>query len=98
MLTEFQQAMAAAVESLSPGEVVSFGDIAASAGRPNASRAAGNLLSGSMDTLPWWRVVYSDGRLPPCNPSLQVERLEEEGVRLEGCRVVQSPRGRFATT
>ncbi|MEM0927085.1 MAG: MGMT family protein [Planctomycetota bacterium] len=97
MLTEFQQRMVNAIDALRPGEVVSFGDIAAAAGRPNASRAAGNLLSQSMDTLPWWRVVYGDGRLPPCNPSLQAERLAEEGVSIHRCRVSSSPLGRFST-
>lgn len=95
MLTDFQQRMAAAVDKLRPGEVVSFGDVAAAAGRPDASRAAGRMLSESTDTLPWWRVVYSDGRLPPCNPSLQAERLAEEGVELRGFRIVRSPLGRF---
>ena len=95
MLTEFEQAMAAAVENLEPGQVVSFGDIAAAAGRPNASRAAGRMLSRSADTLPWWRVVYGSGHLPPCNPSLQADRLTAEGVQLKGFRVVESPLGRF---
>ncbi|MEM6474166.1 MAG: MGMT family protein [Planctomycetota bacterium] len=96
MLTEFQQRMAEAVDSLRPGEVVSFGDIAKAAGRPAASRAAGNMLANSMDTLPWWRVVYSDGRLPPCNPSVQAERLEDEGVKMSGFRVTSAPLGRFS--
>lgn len=96
MLTEFQQRMAAAVDETVAGEVVSFGDIAAAAGRPNASRAAGNLLAKFPGDLPWWRVVYSDGRLPACNPSVQTERLAEEGVHLKGCRVIYSPKGRFA--
>lgn len=96
-MTEFQERLTAAVEKLKPGQVVSFGDIAAAAGRPKASRAAGNLLAGSLDTLPWWRVVYSSGHLPPCNPSVQAERLENEGVTLNGFRVVKSPRGRFAS-
>jgi methylated-DNA-protein-cysteine methyltransferase-like protein len=87
--------MASAVGKLRRGEVVSFGDIAAAAGRPNASRAAGQMLSQSTDTLPWWRVVYSDGHLPPCNPSVQSERLIDEGVTLKGFRVVSSPLGRF---
>lgn len=95
MLTEFERAMAEAVDKLEPGQVVSFGDIAAAAGRANASRAAGRMLSRSEDTLPWWRVVYSSGHLPPCNPSLQAERLAAEGVRLEGFRVVEAPSGRF---
>lgn len=96
-MTEFQQKLADAVLNLSPGEVVSFGDIAAKAGRPNASRAAGNLLANSLDTLPWWRVVYSNGQLPPCNPSVQSERLVDEGVQLSGFRVTKSPHGRFST-
>lgn len=95
MVTEFQQQMADAVNSLRPGQVVSFGDIASLAGRPRASRAAGKMLSQSMDTLPWWRVVYSSGHLPPCNPSVQSERLADEGVQLDGFRVVESPLGRF---
>ena len=95
-MTEFQQRLTLAVEKLKPGQVVSFGDIAAAAGRPKASRAAGNLLAGSLDTLPWWRVVYGSGHLPPCNPTVQAERLEKEGVTLRGFRVIQSPHGRFA--
>lgn len=94
--TELQQAITSAVLDLDEGEVVSFGDIAARAGRPNASRAAGAVLARSEDTLPWWRVVYSDGHLPPCNPSLQAERLVDEEVELKGFRVIRSPSGRFA--
>jgi methylated-DNA-protein-cysteine methyltransferase-like protein len=93
--TLLQQQIALAAESLGEGEVVSFGDLAARAGRPNAARAAGAVLANSADTLPWWRVVYSDGHLPPCNPGLQAERLADEGVELRGYRVVRSPKGRF---
>ncbi|KAA5547037.1 cysteine methyltransferase [Roseiconus nitratireducens] len=96
MLTQFQQRMSDAVRDLRRGEVVSFGDVAAAAGRPTAARAAGRLLSQGCDDLPWWRVVYSDGRLPPCNPSLQAERLQEEGVQLQGFQVRRAALGRFA--
>ena len=94
--TPLQQQIAMAVESLQQGEVVSFGDVAARAGRPDAARAAGAVLANSADTLPWWRVVYSDGHLPPCNPGLQAERLSSEGVDLRGFRVIGAPIGRFA--
>lgn len=94
--TLLQQRIALAVESLQEGEVVSFGDLAARAGRPDAARAAGAVLANSADTLPWWRVVYSDGHLPPCNPGLQAERLADEGVDLSGYRVIRAPAGRFA--
>ena len=81
---------------LRPGEVVSYGDVAALAGYPSAARAAGAALANCPDTLPWWRVVYGDGHLPRCNPSLQAERLAAEGVVLKGFRVVSAPQGRFS--
>lgn len=92
----FEQRMWRVVEQLSDGEVVSFGDIAGRAGRPRASRAAGRMLSKIRDSdLPWWRVVYSDGKLPACNPTLQTERLEAEGVSVENGKVITAPMGRF---
>ena len=93
--TPIQDAVTTAVLELMEGEIVSFGDIARKAGHPRAARAAGTILSKSGDTLPWWRVVYADGHLPPCNPGLQAERLIAEGVQVHGFRVLASPLGRF---
>ena len=93
--TPIQQAVSMAVLNLASGEIVSFGDIAVKAGYPGAARAAGAVLAKSGDALPWWRVVYSDGQLPPCNPGLQAERLAAEGVQMRGFRVLSSPAGRF---
>ena len=101
--TPLEQSLTIAVASLREGEVVSYGDIAVRAGRPRAPRAAGAFLARSVatlarsvSTLPWWRVVYSDGRLPSCNPTLQTRCLEEEGVLVRGGRVRLAPFGRFA--
>ena len=94
--TSLERFFTIAVASLKEGEVVSFGDIAARVGRPAAARAAGAFLSKSIATVPWWRVVYADGRLPPCNPKLQTELLQEEGVTVRDARVRRSPLGRFA--
>lgn len=85
----------AVLETLKAGEVVSYADVAEKAGHRGAARATGSVLSDCPETLPWWRVVYANGFLPPCNPSLQAERLAEEGVVLHGFRVVSSPHGRF---
>lgn len=93
--TPLEQAITIAVASLREGEVVSYGDVADRAGRPDAPRAAGALLSKSMATLPWWRVVYASGKLAPCNPELQAQKLAEEGVSVRNGRVVASPLGRF---
>ena len=94
--TEFEQALIIAAAKLKEGEVVSFGDLAARAGRPDAPRAAGALLSKGMTDLPWWRVVYSNGRLAPCDPDTQQARLEEEGCVVQNGRVTSSPKGRFS--
>ena len=67
--TKIENDISTAVLALSKGEIVSFGDVAAKAGHPKAARAAGAVLAKSGDALPWWRVVYADGQVPPCNPS-----------------------------
>lgn len=76
---DFEVAVARVLERLSPGEVVSYGEVADEAGFPGAARAVGNLLSRS-DGLPWWRVVTSDGRLVPGHERRQAELLRAEGV------------------
>jgi len=93
--TELEQALTIAAASLREGEVISYGDLASRAGRPDAPRAAGALLSKSLTTLPWWRVVYSDGRLAPCDPATQQDHLESEGCVVKNGRVFSSPLGRF---
>lgn len=95
---DFVDACLDAVADLRVGEVISYGDAAARAGRPGAARAAGAVLSRSMGSVPWWRVVYSDGRLPECDPAGQIERLTAEGVIVENRRVRRSPLGRFASS
>lgn len=100
MSSDFERRLTLAVASLREGEVVSFGDIAAKAGKPNAPRAAGSFLSKTKLKLPWWRVVYSNGSLPQCDVITQKQRLQSEGVVVSEQRIVSSPLGRFriATT
>lgn len=93
--TQFEAEIRRVVSFLAPGEVVSYGDVAHDAGRPRAARAVGAFLSQGEQGLPWWRVVYSDGRLPPANPKVQTERLREEDVVVRNRRVIESPLGRF---
>lgn len=83
---DFRACVVATVAQLLPGEVCSYGDIAADAGFPGAARAVGSVLASSHG-LPWWRVVYADGRLAPGHEAEQAERLAAEGVDLEGGRV-----------
>lgn len=94
--SEFEQRMLVAVAALREGEVVSYGDIAAKAGRPNAPRAAGRFLAKSRYQIPWWRVVYSSGAIAECNLPKQANKLSMEGVEIRNQKVVHSPLGRFA--
>jgi len=75
------------IRALRPGEVVTYGEVAADAGRPGAARAVGHLLATRPADLPWWRVVAANGRLVPGHEAEHARRLAAEGVPVEGGRV-----------
>lgn len=87
MSDDFARRVYEIVGALQAGDLVSYGDVAAQAGRPGAARAVGRLMSGS-EGLPWWRVVTSNGRLVPGLEREHSERLEAEGFTVRGNRVV----------
>jgi alkylated DNA nucleotide flippase Atl1 len=88
-MSAFQDDVVAAIARLEPGEIVTYGEIAAQAGHPGAARAVGNILRTSSG-VPWWRVVSSQGRLVPgCEPE-QERRLAKEGVTVRNGKVVRS--------
>lgn len=81
--------------ALLPGEVVSYGDVALTAGHPGRARLVGRILAAS-DGLPWWRVVDAGGRLVPGAEERQRQLLESEGVTVDDRRVRAAPLGRFS--
>jgi methylated-DNA-protein-cysteine methyltransferase related protein len=63
------------------GFVRAYGDVS-----PGAPRFAGTVLAGNHDsTLPWWRIVRSDGTL--AKGARQRKLLEAEGIPFRGDRV-----------
>lgn len=94
MPEDFRRCVLAALASVGPGQVVSYGDLAAQAGYPGAARGVGAVLAGSgpEDRLSWWRVVYSDGRLAPGHEREQARLLRSEGIEVRDGRVVLTPR------
>lgn len=86
MSSDFAKAVQAVVQNLGPGEVLSYGDVAAEAGFPGAARAVGGVLRAS-DGLPWWRVVAANGRLVPGLEDEHARRLSLEGVAVQDGRV-----------
>jgi methylated-DNA-protein-cysteine methyltransferase related protein len=87
-MARFEQAVVVVLHSLEPGEVVTYGEVAAEAGFPGAARAVGRLLATSDGDLPWWRVVTSTGRLVPGHEEAHAARLRAEGVAVVDGRVV----------
>ena len=82
----------AAIRKVPRGQVAGYGEIARRAGLPGRARMVAKLLSGNDDaTLPWHRVLRSDGRIafPEDSPYFieQVQRLRAEGVVVEKGRV-----------
>lgn len=76
---EFRHRVVEVLRALEPGELVTYGDVAAEAGHPGAARAVGRILALS-DDLPWWRAVTATGRLVPGHEREQARLLRREGV------------------
>lgn len=85
-MTEFEDAVVEVISSLEPGDVVTYGEVAAEAGYPGAARAVGTILRKS-EGLPWWRVVGSGGRIRTPDPQRQIKLLTDEGVLVIDNRV-----------
>ena len=85
----FEDRVIEVVGGLPDGVVVTYGEVAAEAGRPGAARAVGRVLAGSGGTLPWWRVVTATGRLVPGLEAEHARRLAAEGVTCRDGRVVR---------
>ena len=84
--TPFQRALVDALRAVPRGEVVSYGELAALAGRPRAARAAGALCAANRFAfvVPCHRVVAAHGIGGYGSAGVEVKRrlLELEGVVL----------------
>jgi methylated-DNA-protein-cysteine methyltransferase related protein len=74
------------IESIPPGRVMSYGDVAEFVGSRSA-RIVGRVLALDGGTVPWHRVIRSNGTLAEHLYSEQRQRLLAEGVRFDGDRV-----------
>lgn len=81
-----RQRIRATVDSIPPGRVATYGQVAAEAGLPGRARLVGRVLSElpANSELPWHRVVGAGGAIaqrPGDGPSVQRRRLRAERVR-----------------
>src|SRR3984893_8563946 len=86
------------VRRIPPGRVATYGDVAALAGRPRASRAVGNIMRscGRLD-VPCHRVIAAGGRLGGYGGHEMLKRslLAAEGIHVSPSRVREFERIRW---
>jgi len=82
-LTPFREAVYRALLAVRPGAMVTYGELAAAAGRPGAARAVGTAMAENPIPIvvPCHRVVRSDGSLGPYGDD---ERWKPLLLTLEG--------------
>ena len=85
--TDFERDVGVVLDRLQPGDLVTYGDVAAEAGYPGAARAVGSVLRRSDGIFPWWRVVSASGRLLKSHEDEQTRRLRAEGVEVVDGRI-----------
>jgi O-6-methylguanine DNA methyltransferase len=89
-MRDFAARVLTVVRRIPAGRVATYGDVAAVAGRPLASRAVGNIMREcSARDVPCHRVVAAGGRLGGYGGNLELKRalLRAEGVLVSGNRL-----------
>jgi len=85
------QRILATVDSIPPGRVASYGQVAEEAGLPRAARFVGTVLRRFVANrgVPWHRVLGSDGTIRVVGGTArdQARLLREEGVTVRNGRV-----------
>jgi methylated-DNA-protein-cysteine methyltransferase related protein len=83
---EFAEAVLQVVERIPAGRVMSYGAIAEFVGR-GGPRQVGAVMSHYGGSVPWHRVVASNGRVVPGHEREALRRLKSEGTPLRGDKV-----------
>jgi methylated-DNA-protein-cysteine methyltransferase-like protein len=90
-VTGFEDAVVGVIASLQPGDVVTYGEVAAEAGYPGAARAVGTVLRKVDADIPWWRVVGAGGHIRSPDAARQARLLGADGVLVVNGRVRLGP-------
>jgi methylated-DNA-[protein]-cysteine S-methyltransferase len=87
-VTQFQRSVMLACVRIPFGEIMTYAELAAKAGKPHAARAVGTIMAKNRIpiVIPCHRVVGSDWKLHGYAGGLEMKRklLELEGFRIEG--------------
>ncbi|MBC6440123.1 MAG: MGMT family protein [Rhodospirillales bacterium] len=90
MASEEYEAYYAVIRAIPPGSVMTYGDVAKTAGYLRRARRVGYALSSCNDPgVPWWRVVNAQGMISkgggraPESADRQRDLLEAEDVPID---------------
>jgi methylated-DNA-protein-cysteine methyltransferase related protein len=83
---EYVEAVLTAVESIPPGRVATYGDIAAYVGQ-GGPRQVGAVMREYGGGVPWWRVIRASGIPADEVGDEQLARLREDNVRVTDGKV-----------
>ena len=78
---DFVSRVVEVVESIPPGRVMTYGDVAAAIGS-RAARAVGSVMAHYGSELPWWRVVRASGHPAADHEAAALEHFRAEGTPL----------------
>jgi len=78
---DFISRVIAVVESIPPGRVMAYGEVAAAIGS-RASRAVGTVMAHYGGDVPWWRVIRASGHPPVDHEAQALEYYRSEGTPL----------------
>jgi methylated-DNA-protein-cysteine methyltransferase-like protein len=83
---EYVEAVLRAVESIPPGSVATYGDIAEYVGQ-GGPRQVGAIMREYGGGVPWWRVIRASGVPADEVGDEQLHNLRSDGVRVTNGRV-----------
>ncbi|MBX3167676.1 MAG: MGMT family protein [Candidatus Eremiobacteraeota bacterium] len=75
------------IRAVPPGQVVTYGQVAALAGYPRRARHVGHALRDCPQDVPWHRVLGAGGSVRVDPPQRQLELLRGEGVVTQSGRI-----------
>ena len=82
---DFAERVLGVTESIPPGRVMSYGDIAEYLGEAGP-RQVGRVMSQWGGGVAWWRVIHADGTPAPGHEAAALRRYLAEGTPLRSAR------------
>ncbi len=83
---DFASSVLDVVDSIPPGRVMSYGDIAEYLSVGRGPRQVGRVMATYGGAVAWWRVIHSDGTPAPGHDSVALQHYLAEGTPLRSAR------------